>query len=97
MGMFDWVNARMDCPQCGRPVDGFQTKDLSCQAREVDPTWVSNFYSLCEGCKLWIEFNRPENAVYQESLTTVLRANPYTIEEIEEIGFKMTVEKENER
>lgn len=58
MGMFDWVNYECDCPKCGAKVTGFQSKDSTCELNDLKPTEVSNFYSSCDECHVWIEFNR---------------------------------------
>lgn len=83
MGMFDYVNFEMDCPKCGNKVLGFQTKSAYCVLERVDPVAIDNFYSSCK-CGNWIEFNRnklpePEKA----------RAEPYTVDEVMELGFTM--------
>jgi hypothetical protein len=57
MGMFDWVNYECTCPNCHKKVDGFQTKSRSCEMKVYEPTEVENFYSSCENCGCWIEFN----------------------------------------
>lgn len=61
MGMFDWVNVRVDCPICGENVEDFQTKfhpngyyALSLTSKL--PSEVDEFYSSCENCGAWIEF-----------------------------------------
>jgi hypothetical protein len=57
MGMFDWVNFACDCPNCGSPVGGFQTKDGDCLLEWVDTPKIENYYSNCEVCDYWIEYN----------------------------------------
>lgn len=58
MGMFDHVKFRMDCPTCGKVVDGFQTK-RGRRLLDVLEFWeTTNFYSFCEHCGTWIEFER---------------------------------------
>ena len=59
MGMYDYVT---DVPEvtcsCGAEVTGWQTKDFSRQLVEI-PYWeVDNFYTMCDSCKAWHEFNR---------------------------------------
>ncbi|MHA1951812.1 MAG: hypothetical protein ACW987_18355 [Candidatus Thorarchaeota archaeon] len=72
MGMFNWVSFAMDCPECGRKVGGFQTKDGDYY--DLDLSWkdveeLTNFYSYCMHGKdinddgawsysLWLEFYR---------------------------------------
>lgn len=58
MGMFNWVNYKMNCPKCGSEVEGFQSKDGICRCSIVEPCEISNFYNSCKKCGAWIEFNR---------------------------------------
>ncbi len=55
MSCFNWVAFEMDCPRCLKPVRGFQTKEHR-DMQVCLPHTVSNFYSDCEGCGTWIEF-----------------------------------------
>jgi len=57
MGMFDYVKFSMKCPKCGKKVNGFQSKDGECTLNEVEYWKVRNFYSNCDNCNTWIEFN----------------------------------------
>lgn len=83
MGMFDYVNAEIECPNCGRSVFGFQSKDGACIMQTVDPNCVSNFYSSCAGCKTWIEFSR------EPLEPATCRPTPFDRREIESLGFRM--------
>ena len=58
MGIFDYVNFEMDCPQCGEPLKDFQTKDGNCYLNRVEFWEVDHFYDNCESCDTWVEFNR---------------------------------------
>ena len=58
MGMFDYVNFEMPCPNCGETLNRFQTKDSECTMDTVEPDGIGNFYALCK-CKHWVEFSRP--------------------------------------
>jgi hypothetical protein len=58
MGMFNWVKLKIKCPVCGEKISGFQTKDGDLTCSEVDYFEINNFYSNCEKCGHWIEFNR---------------------------------------
>ena len=58
MGMFDYVDFEMDCPGCGKKVNGFQSKDGECYLGWIKPMDVNNFYDACNNCGAWIEFNR---------------------------------------
>lgn len=60
MGMFDWVNFKCECPECGAEVSGFQTKDLECELQTVEPQLLDHFYSSCGRCGTWIDFYREE-------------------------------------
>lgn len=56
--MFDWVNLKTHCPNCGRFVEDFQTKDSACNLNVVEIEDIDIFYTNCMHCKVWIEFNR---------------------------------------
>lgn len=83
MGMFDYVNFKMPCPQCGEEVGNWQTKSTDCTMDTVDPQACSSFYSRCEKCKLWFDFGR-------EIPVTPPRSTPYTLDEVRAMGFSMT-------
>lgn len=84
MGMFDWVNVQIKCPKCGNTVKDFQTKDSSCGLEIIDPTYITNFYSPCRHCNNWIEFSRNPATLQGH------RPTPFSIEEIENMGFRIT-------
>ena len=74
MGMFDWVNVPpMNCPNCGKDgLRGWQSKDGPCLMETVDYWSVSQFYTYCEACKAWIQFDRkkiPEAPLSDYDLT----------------------------
>ena len=56
MGMYDNVLFEMDCPVCGGKVSDFQTKDRDNSLDVVLPWSVTNFYTSCDNCTLWIEW-----------------------------------------
>jgi hypothetical protein len=85
MGMFDDVNFKMPCPECGKEVTGWQTKDTDCTMAQVEPDATNNFYAPCEACGCWIEFYR--NEVHDKPKREV----PLTVEEIRALGFRMEV------
>ena len=58
MGMFDYVNFNVACPECGANVGNFQSKDRECSMDTISPCEVFNFYAPCE-CGAWIEYTRP--------------------------------------
>lgn len=86
MGLFDWVDFEMDCPNCGHKLKEFQTKDGDNYMNTVDAFYVDRFYTACDNCGMWIEFLRksklPIPFVVKRSLTEVLEF------------FEMRIEKE---
>lgn len=82
MGMFDYVNFEMDCPTCGKPMRGFQSKDALCEMDLIEPDDLGNFYSSCRGCKTWVEFTRPRPQ-------SPKRDKPLTLEQVKAMGFEM--------
>lgn len=60
MGMFDYVNFEINCPVCSSKVTGFQSKDKNCDLLCLEFWQVDNFYSSCDKCGAWIEFNIKE-------------------------------------
>ena len=87
MGMFDYVHFEMDCPNCGARICTFQSKDDRCDMAVIEPDSLSNFYEYCPKCKTWVEFTRPTPPGHEK------RDTPLTKQEIEAMGFLMTVEK----
>lgn len=57
---YDTVKFKMDCPSCGKEVGEFQTKDCSGFFDTVEFWECDNFYTSCDWCHHWIEFNRKE-------------------------------------
>lgn len=57
MGRFDHINYKMDCPTCGKEVSDFQSKCLRCFFDKIEFWEVDRFYSSCNFCNTWIEFN----------------------------------------
>ena len=80
MGMFDYVNVSMPCPNCGDEHKSFQSKEGRCDLGLIEPDGLDCFYSYCK-CGTWIEFSRfrPEQVP--------LRDRPRTREEVEAMGF----------
>jgi len=83
--MFDYVHFEMDCPKCGAPVKGFQSKDYICCMETVEPEAVQNFYASCRECKAWITFSRPRTE------GSPLREKSLTLDEVTAMGFEMDV------
>ena len=75
MGMYDCINYKMDCPECGTELNSFQSKDRSCTLARLEHWEVDNFYDLCDKCGAWIEFNRkrPRKASLSDYKMTVTR------------------------
>lgn len=57
MGMFDYIKLEVKCPKCKAKVDGFQSKDGGCFLDTLDYWEVDNFYSSCNKCGTWIEYD----------------------------------------
>ena len=85
MGMFDDVNFKMNCPNCGQEVDDFQSKDRECTLSTLEPDEVNNFYTHCHACGTWIEFTR-------EPTYEGRREKSLTLEQVQALGFVMTTE-----
>lgn len=60
MGIFDFVNFKMDCPNCGEPLE-FQTKDGDPYMNTVDWRRLLEFHSYCRKCTAWLQFTRKLN------------------------------------
>ena len=60
MGMFDDVNHPAEpCPRCGKMVGGWQTKsrpDPSMEMLEPSDIIGGAFYSFCDACHTWINY-----------------------------------------
>jgi hypothetical protein len=72
MGMFDWVNLKMKCPNCGEEINRFQTKDYDCELKTRNPLETNYFYGGCENCETWITFERKQTiGVFKDYAVTV--------------------------
>lgn len=59
MGMFDYIrNFETLCPNCGKTLNEFQSKDWHCTMDEIPYWFVDRFYTSCPGCRTWVEFRR---------------------------------------
>lgn len=58
MGMFNWVNVGpKPCWKCGKPVDGWQTKDSArLDMSKVEPADIRQFYASCVHCRAWNQY-----------------------------------------
>jgi len=70
MGCFDYVNYTCKCPKCGVDVSGFQTKDCESIFETKEISDILNFYTSCNQCNEWIEFNRIEHFKVAENFKT---------------------------
>jgi len=55
MGMFDYVNYKAPCPNCGVELNRWQTKDDCCCLTMLEPWQVKYFYAICGNCGTWID------------------------------------------
>ena len=62
MGMFDHIKLTIKCPKCGNLVSNFQTKNNDCTMASLEFWQVDHFYSNCDNCDIWIEFNLKREA-----------------------------------
>ena len=53
--MFDYVNYKALCPNCGTEIVRWQTKDGCCVAESLETWEVESFYSSCPKCGAWID------------------------------------------
>lgn len=58
MGVYDNVNISIECPNCKKEVTNFQTKDTNGWFETVDYWECDHFYSSCDYCNAWIDFDR---------------------------------------
>ena len=86
MGMYDSVKVVMDCPNCDNKLDDFQSKDGNCTLSLINPNSVDNFYDYCKSCGTWIEFTRNDEVTAEP-----LPENPFTLDDVEKMGFKIKV------
>lgn len=54
---FDWIDFKCSCPNCGRALSDFRTKDLCNTLDTLDYRIAYYFYAECE-CGTWIDFIR---------------------------------------
>jgi len=58
MGMFDNVDFKYPCPECGLMLNQWQTKDGDRVLETISSSGVNNFYDICVECDLWIQLDR---------------------------------------
>ena len=91
MGMFDYVNFKMPCPECGEEVTGFQSKDTGCSMDEVEPEATNRFYAPCDNCGAWIDIVRDQTENKPK------RTEPLTLEQVKALGFVVELTPSNLR
>lgn len=67
MGMYDNINYTCRCPVCDHLVTGFQSKDGDCMLKTLEHNEVGHFYSSCDVCDVWIEFDKQANGKFEMS------------------------------
>jgi hypothetical protein len=79
MGMFDYINGpQMKCVECDAELRGWQSKDGPCELDTLDFTQVDRFYTSCDKCGTWHEWNRkPARGLQDFSLNTSLKGRYY--------------------
>ena len=58
MGMFDYVDISIKCPECLEWVSGFQSKDGPCRLLTIPLERVDSLHAKCKNCGKWLEFYR---------------------------------------
>lgn len=62
MGMYNWVDFEIECPNCGGKIDSFQSKPWNGKLERLDPWNVEEeFHDGCDQCGAWIEYVRKSN------------------------------------
>lgn len=82
MGMFDDVRTpvAVACPECGHETDSFQSKDGPCELLTIrDLRRISQFYTSCDKCKAWIQFDRYVPVVGPERVSTPEELDEFTM------------------
>ena len=76
MGMFDWIEFKIPCPNCGTEVKDFQSKDGNCELQRLTVKELvqqsygnAKFYTNCPNikCNMWIEFCAYDDGIRIES------------------------------
>ena len=56
MGMFDHVEYKAPCWQCGKELTDWQSKSGACMLKKLQPIQVRDFYTGCKDCGAWNEY-----------------------------------------
>ena len=54
MGIFDYVEYEMHCPDCGSVLRNFQSSSEECTMAHLKPRDVSHMYDMCLSCKAFV-------------------------------------------
>jgi hypothetical protein len=93
MGEYGKVKFSMRCPVCRRKITDWQTKDEDAFGDEVEFTEVNNFYSSCDSCGLWFEFDYPERKRQRKVDDYELRVSLKNMAQLDDFNsLKLTVD-----
>lgn len=63
MGLYNTVNDfSIPCPNCGKLLEDFQSKCGESCMNLVSTKEIDNFYTMCDTCRTWVEFDRKKDA-----------------------------------
>lgn len=85
--MYDHVRFECECPQCKTMLNGFQSKDGSCGLYTLDFWDTNNFYTICDSCGLFIDFNivvRPDRKIVIEDYKVEVSKNFMNLKEAQD-------------
>lgn len=68
MSVFDNVNFEVTCPNCKKPLTGFQSKSGNPSGRSLEFWQVDEFHATCWHCRTWIEYNLKPDGVQKRSI-----------------------------
>ncbi len=92
MGMYDEINVDIKCPKCGANDVSWQSKNYLCNLDTIDPDKVQEFYTHCDKCDTFTTYRRGEK---KEEVAAECRAEPYSLDEVEKMGFKINTNVED--
>ncbi len=77
MGMFNWVKYEAKCKECGKELNGFQTKDGNeeCTMKTVKPEEIDHFYTICRFCNAFHDFEVERVCVINNITVTIREEN----------------------
>lgn len=69
MGLYDYIDFKMTCPNCGAMVEEWQSKDREDRRMNLLKfNQVENFYGSCTQCGLCVEFTQASRWIWHMSL-----------------------------